>query len=326
MSEEPEADTGKENKPLDRWMPALKAVLALIAVLVILFVFYVAWDFSSYYFWDFLDMWTNSMMEHPLYEALFSLMFGIVLLVLAGLLVGGGDWRETFLDRLQLKPDARKKAGFALGTMIGAATAIAISVVTTLMLACLFGVRFSVGLQPDLLATAVLLAIPMLIGSVGEVILIQGFFQRKLTDTYDIFVGVIAAALIYMVLEAFPYHIYWLFEPQYKADIFFTGIIIAYLFYRSKSVFMPIGFLFARNLFSYVFNAFVGVSWVGERLDFHGVPDYLAVYFIRLIIIFMALVFVWYFENKTQDELKQTLDRIKSVADVFLTRITRDEK
>ncbi len=322
MADEPTVDEEQENRPMDKWKPALKTGLAFIAVLVFFFIFYVFKSvvISGYLrpWWIFWQIYDTG--RYPLYDAINFLFDGGMLLVLACLLVTNKSWYETLFDELQLKISRQAMNYFASGLIIGAFVVIALSLATTLSETYLFRGFMAIGFRSDRLSVAALLMIPLLAESIGSVVLIQGYFQRTISKNYGGTAGIIIAAFICMIVSIFP-HLAWLFAPQYLADYFLTGVVIASLFYLSKSIYMSIGFVFASALFSRAYDVFVSVYWGASIPTFLGVSVDLAAYLIKVFMLFLVLALIWYFGYRSPEEFNKLTSRLKNAVTTILSRI-----
>ena len=322
MADEPTVDEEQENIPADKWKPALKTGLALIAVVIFFFIFYV---FKSVLLSGYLRPWWISWQvydtgRYPLYDAMDLLLDGAMLTVLACLLVTNKSWHETLFDELQLKISRRAMNYFAGGLIIGAFAVIALDLVTMLSDTYLFKGFLDIGFRSDRLAVAALLMIPLLVESIGSVVLIQGYFQRTISKNYGGVAGIIVAAFISMIVSIFP-HLAWLLAPQYLVDYFLTGVVIASLFYLSKSVYMSIGFVFASALFSRIYGVFTSVYWGVSIPTFLGVSESLIAYLIKVLMLALVLALIWYFGYRSPGELSKLTGRLKNVVTTVLSRI-----
>ena len=149
----------------------------------LLFIFHV---FKSVLLSGYLRQWWISWQvydtgRYPLYDAMDILLDGAMLTVLACLLVTNKSWHETLFDELQLKISRRAMNYFAGGLIIGAFAVIALDLVTMLSDTYLFKGFLEIGFRSDRLAVAALLMIPLLVESIGSVVLIQGYFQRTIS-------------------------------------------------------------------------------------------------------------------------------------------------
>ena len=123
-----------------------------------------------------------------------------------------------------------------------------------------------------------------------------------------------------MIVSISP-HLAWLLAPQYLVDYFLTGVVIASLFYLSKSVYMSIGFRFRqRPVFSdlwYIYVSILGrvdpdISWNLESL---------ATYLIKVLMLALVLALIWYFGYRSPGEFSKLTGRLKNIATTVLSRI-----
>jgi membrane protease YdiL (CAAX protease family) len=185
--------------------------------------------------------------------------------------------------------------------------------------------------------------VPVLAMCAGKVALIQGFFQRMLSEKYGTIAGVLIAAFIFMILELFPKGIPQLWSLpfwQVNDEFFLVGAVIAYLFYWTKSLYMPIGFLFAWKITYYILNTiqletwphhFSPVTLIGNYpmpiLDeFHLIDAmYITVgYGMKVLFLLITLAMIWHFRNKTREDLNLLKSRIKNASKSFLSNLARD--
>lgn len=319
MSDEPVIDETQENRSTDKWKPALKAGLALIAVWVFLFIFVVIikWALSAYFRPLWVSWWEYDTGRYPVYSAIYNLLFGCILFALAVLPVAKKGWRAALFDELQLKISKPAMNYFAIGLGIGAFTVVAIDLVTTLSEAYLFNGFLYVGLISERLAVAVLMIVPLLVLSIGQVALVQGYFQRTISKNYGSMAGLIVAAFIITLLFIFPNLSGFLYSPLYVAGYLITGFVIAYLFMRSKSLYMPIGFTFAWYVLSRFWDGFTSVYWGRTIPTFHGFSLDLFTYTLMMLIPFLVLQLVWYFGDKPPEELDELKERLHNAVNFF---------
>jgi hypothetical protein len=141
--------------------------------------------------------------------------------------------------------------------------------------------------------------------------------------------GLIVGILIYTLFFGFP-DIPLLVESLSVPDMFFVlgimvaasfiqtiinGIIMAYMFIRSKSLYMPIGYIFAWHLFYYVFQGFVSLSFIGAT--FPGYNVYVVSSLLQVLISFLVLALVWYFYSDLPEGSGGLKSKLQNVADFF---------
>lgn len=320
MADDPKIDETQKNRSMDKWKPALKAGLVLVAVWIILFIFVVIikWALSVYFRPLWVSWWEYDTGRYPLYTAIYDLLFGCILFATAVLLAAKKGWHAAIFDELNLAWSKPAMDYFAIGLVIGAFTMVVIDLVMTLSEAYLFNGFLYVGLISERLAVAVLLIIPLLVLSVGQVALVQGYFQRTIAKNYGSMAGLIVAAFIITLLFIFPNLSGVLYSPLSVAGYLITGFVIAYLFMRSESLYMPIGFTFAWYLLSRLWEGFTSIYWGKTIPTFHGLSLDLFMYALRMLIPFLVLELVWYFGDKPPEELGELKDKIKNVAGSFL--------
>lgn len=318
MSDEPAVGEGREKSSTDKWKPALKVGLALIAVWVIIAIFWVIIRVVLSYlrpWWAF--WWEFDTGAYPVYTAIYYLLYGGMLLVLAGLLVTKKGWHEALFDELQLTMSRPAMNYFAIGLIVGTFAILAIHLVLTLSSIYLFKGQLYTGLDPEKLAFAILLIVPQLVLSIGLAALIQGYFQRTISKNYGWMAGIMVAAFVFTLLSIFP-SLARLLAPQYLANYFITGVIIAYLFHLSKSIYMPIGFSFAWYLFPHIENGFMAVGWIGSVIPtFLGLSINMIEYLLRVSILLLVLALVWHFGHKPQEELDQLKGKLRNAVEFF---------
>jgi hypothetical protein len=179
MADAQTVDEEQENVPADKWKPALKTGLALIAVVIFFTIFYA---FKLVLISGYLRSWWISwhiydMGVYPLYDAMVFLLDGAMMIALACLLITNKSWYETLVDELQLKISRQAMNYFICGLIIGAIAVIAVDLVTMLSNAYLFNGILDIGFRSDKLTVVALLMIPLLVESIGSVVLVQGYFQ-----------------------------------------------------------------------------------------------------------------------------------------------------
>ncbi len=323
----------RKDPSMQKWIPAIKAGLALIAVSIVILIFQIFFTLvlSDYLrplwaFWSELDTG-----RYPVHNAIFYLLYGVCLLVLANLLVINKGWTEALFDELQLTISKPALNYLLIGLIVGAVAAITLDVVQTISGVYLFNEFLYIGLIPGRLAEAVLFIIPLLVYSAGQVALVLGYFQRTISKNYGQAAGLIVAVFIYMLLFGFP-NISLLLQSSRYPDLFtvygimitssfiqtiIIGITIAYLFLRSKSPYLPIGFIFALHLFSYVFDGFVSSHFTGFGSVFPGYYEYPVSSMLQALISFLVLVFIWYFYHDYPESLRRLKGKLQNVVDFF---------
>jgi membrane protease YdiL (CAAX protease family) len=275
-------------KSTGNWYPYPNIRLALIIVLIVSFIFYaIMVIFVS------IDPWWIYWGNLSLYLPVYYLLYGCLLLVLAGILATNNDWHVAF-DNLQLTIRRTSMNYFMIGLIVGAFAAITLGLLQVLVDALLFSGSLSIGLIPSHLELAVILIIPYLVLCIGLVALIQGYFQRKLSNN-SADNGIFIAALIYTILPFFsnvPTHV---LDPFFLASSFIMGIIIAYLFIKSKSLYLPIGFLFGWGVFGRIEDGFMSVNPEWFAKTFLGFSANETSYVLRLLVMLLVLALIWYF-------------------------------
>jgi membrane protease YdiL (CAAX protease family) len=342
VANEPIAVGGKKKDLPDLLKPAIIATIALIAVLVVSLFFRSAVIAIMYPFRDTLLSWTTNYDSNPFLNAVYQPLYGLMLLLLAGLLILGKNLPDVLSDRQWLRMDSADKDHFVVSLILG----IIIFTVATLTITIVHiyqSYQYPVSFQPEELAVTLIMLVPVLLLSAGKVALIQGFFQRILAEKYGAIAGIIAAAFIFMILELFPKDIPQLWSLafwQINSVFFLTGTVVAYLFYRTKSFYAPIGFLFAWNITYYLLNTiqletwsnyFTPITLVGN----YPVPIlydlpvthsmYITVgYGMKILLLLITLVMLGYFRNKTLEDLKQLKDRVKNASRSILSNLARE--
>lgn len=328
MSDEAVVGVERKDPSMDKWRPAIKAGLVLIAVVIVtgFFQIFMKIVLSNYLrpLWDFWLVFNTEI--HPVYNAIFYLLNGVFLLALAVILVMNKGWIEALVDELQLTIGKKALNYLLIGLAIGAISTIAFGVASTSSSAYLFNELVFVGLKPEWLAMAVFLIVPLLIMSVGQVALVQGYFQRTISKNYGETAGLVVAVFIYMLLFHFPgisalldsssdpglFLVIGTIVTGVFIDTIITGATVAYLFIRSKSVYMPIGFILGLQLFSYVFNGFVLSSGYNA-----GYSSYLVSSLLQAIIPLLVLVFVWYFFHDSPGGLEGLKSKLRNAVEFF---------
>jgi membrane protease YdiL (CAAX protease family) len=343
-----EAGIIAENEPPGQWMPALKAAVALIVVLAVIFCFRPVVIAMIYPFRDTLLSWTTNYDSNPLIDAFSNLIYGFMLLLLAGLFITGKNLPATLSDRRWLALDGLKKnrivVGLALGIVAFTVATLAITVIHIYQSYILFpGISFPVSVHLEELAVILVMLAPILVMSLGKVALVQGFFQRMLSEKYGAITGALIAAFIFMLVSLFPNHIAYLWSPpfwQINTVIFLTGAVVAYLLSRTKSLYMPMGFLFAWNVTYYFLNLIQFELWPGQFIPVTLVGNYpmpvldnvrfldtmyiTVAYGTQALALLLTLVVLWYFGNKTRKEIVGLNVSVKNVLADIYERITRN--
>lgn len=325
MADEPTVDDAQEKSSMDKWKPALKAGLALIAVWVVTFIFVVIIKviLSAYLRPLWVSWWEYDTGRYPIYSAIYVLLSGILMLALAGILVAKKGWHAAFFDELQLNLSRKAMNYFIIGLIIGAVGILALSLVTDLSDTYLFKSLTFVGFMPEKFAVAVLLIVPLLVLSIGEVALIQGYFQRTISKNYGWVAGLFVAAFIFLLLRDFPHLIAFIDAPLIFTGDFMIGVLIAYLFMRYRSLYLSIGFIFAWYLFSYIYVGFVSVGWITTIPTVQGLSMDMVTYVLQMVIPFLILMIAWHIGDKSPDELEELKGKLKNAVDFF--RFHEDE-
>lgn len=319
MEDEPSVDEGRKNSSMDIWKPALTVGLALVVVWVLLFISRVITIVTlSFYLkplWKF--WWEYDTGRYPVYSAIHYLLYGCLMFILACLLVMKKGWHVALFDELQPKINRQTMNYFGIGLIVGALAIIALNTITTLFDTYLFSGFLYVGFISERLAVAALYIVPLLVQSIGLVVLTQGYFQRTISKNYGWLAGLIVAAFIFMILMNLPVLTGFFYNPLYFAGDLITGFIIAYLFMRTKSIYMPIGYVFAWYLFSFVYDGFTSVAWMGSVATFNGFSIDLVTYILRMLIPFIVLELIWYFGDKSSEELVELQGKLANAVSFF---------
>jgi hypothetical protein len=301
MGNEPEFDEDSGNKSTGSWSPYPRIDIALIVVLIVTYIFNVIIGILNIF-----GLWPVSWGSLSLNLPVYYLLYGCLLLVLAGILVSNNVWHVSF-DKLQLAIRERSFYYFAIGLIVGAFAAIALGLLQGLVDAFLFNGSLSIGLISNKLELEAILIVPTLVLNIGLVALIQGYFQRKLSNN-SADSGIFIAAFIYLILPIFTNVPKLVFDPFFIAGSFIIGVIIAYMFTRSKSLYLPIGFLFGSSVSSRIVNTFISPNSELFTKTFLGFSVTEASCVVRLLIMLLVLALIWYFSYKPSEKIDEFKD------------------
>ncbi len=287
-----QADNGAGGRKSGYWRPGIRMVLAFIAVLIILIIFQISMFFAFFLMknegWMFRDMFG----EYPIYNGLFDIARGIMLLIVAGFFVGGNTWKEALFDRLRLAPDSRNARLLINGLIIGLIASAGTNLLLSLMDMFLYGGKFYTWLYWDPLIVGLLSVLPRLVMYIGLLALLQGYFQRSLTDRYGAAEGLLGVTLLYLLFMIFPSNIGALAVPEILVQYVLTGIIIGYLYLVSRSPYLSIGFIVALNSFWYMYySVFQVIPW---KDGFMGVSHVYGSAYMMIAAKVLTLVLIWF--------------------------------
>lgn len=304
----------------------VRIIAAAIAVFVILFFFNFVMLIILYYGRSQGIFHMNTWNEYPLYSALFWLFEGGLFALIAGFFVGGNSWHEALFDRLQMKPDRLKANYLAIGVIIGALSIVATNVLSTLIASFLYQGQILSYVEQGMLGEAAIEMVPRLIYCAGMVMLLQGYFQRTLADRYGPMAGICGAAILFTLMSIFSVGFLGkLLYPTLWLPYLLIGIIVAYLYHVSKTIYLPIGFIFAWGWFDYVsLGFFSDAVWFPNVGSIFGISVMEGTWHIRTLIILAILAIIWYAGRKYPMDIPGLKGRIKSTAAGFLDRMTRD--
>ncbi len=301
-----QADNGTGGRKSGYWRPAIRMGLAFIAVLIILLIFRISMLFAFFLMknegWMFRDMFG----EYPIYNALFDIAMGILLLIVAGFFVGGNTWKEALFDRLGLAPDRRNARLLVNGLIIGLIASAGTNLLLSLMDIFLYGGKLYVSMYWDMLIVGLLSVLPQLVMYIGLLALLQGYFQRSLTGRYGAAGGLLGVTLLYLLLTIFPSNIGSLRIPEISGQYVLTGIIIGYLYLVSRSPYLSIGFMIALNSFwDMYYSVFHVIPW---KDGFMGISHVYGDAYMMIAAKVLTLVLIWFLYrspwNMTGDRLK----------------------
>jgi hypothetical protein len=317
-----QADNGAGERKSGYWKPAIRMALAAIAVLIILLIFRIFMILAGFLMknegWMFRDMFG----EYPVYNALFDIAMGIMLLIVAGFFVGGKSWKEALFDRLRLAPDGRNARLLVIGLIIGLIAAVGTNLMLSMMDLFLYGGHFYVQLYEDMLATGLVSMLPRLVMYVGLMALLLGYFQRRLTDRYGTAAGLLGVTLLYLQFTIFPSNMGMLAVPEISARYVLTGVVIGYLYLVTKSPYPSIGLMVAWNSFWDIYNSvFHTIPSFGGQIVPGDSRIYVVAYTLIIAQVF-TLVLIWYLYSSPW---KMTGDRLKGLGNAlyqFFSRLT----
>ena len=244
----------------------------------------------------------NALLENIWVQAFTALLQNAVFVIIA-LAFLRSDKEKFSLERFGLKFTADAPKRFLTG--MGIDLVLFLSLVAIALLAGFATYQESgiakFGLSSVALSLAAMLISTLAVGF-GEEFLFRGYLQRMLTNHYGIAIALPVAAGIFVLAHMLPYFLYGEFTLMAFIAIIPIALTLGYLFYRTGSLWICIGFHFLEDFMAVgVFfqgNMFSGTSplvilsdpkpllasvpWLGNWADATG--------FVVITIILLAIV------------------------------------